>query len=267
MATSKGKLNVPLLVGAGVVGVLVIKNLGSSNQVVPAASAPTNPLTTAQQTLQNILSPAGSSVTPTSTNQVPTTYGINSGIKGGNGSFYTVANYQALLAANPDLGNPNLNFTDAQAQQYLANYQDLRTALPGWIGVKQPNGFVPKTLNEAAAQHWHFDGCAEQRIYLPLVPPSSASYVPPPVNTQAAQSSSSGSWVTPALKVAGSIAMALLGTEPGSDQPRLNEAEVNKLITGSAVVKEILPFFANVEPNLVHLIDTKIDVLVSEYAN
>ena len=93
--------------------------------------------------------------------------GQNSGILGGNGSFYTVANYSQLLAANPNIGNPNYQLNPLQAQQYFNNYQDLQSGLPTWI-----DGKTLKTLADAIQQHWTKYGAAEKRIYYPLEPAS-----------------------------------------------------------------------------------------------
>jgi len=191
--------------------------------------------------------------------------GVNSGVKGGNGSFYTVANYAALLAANPNLGNPNYQMTDAEAQQYLANYSDLQTGLPTWIGHPDVGGNTVTSLNQAAREHWKYYGCAEKRIYLPLQPPSTAAFIPPPVNNQA-KSGGGSSWIGSAISTVGSIALALLGNQSAS-VPVLNDGEVNVLVTGAAIVKKILPFYLQVAPDLVHSIENNIDAALSQYQN
>lgn len=232
------KNNTVLYVGLGVAGLAGIYLL--TRPSVPGSS---NPLAT--------LIPGS----------MPTTYGVNSGIKGGNGSFYTTSNYQTLLAANPNLGNPNYQMTTAEANQYIANYSDLQQAFPQWIAAGNTYKGIKLTTNQQCAQaHWNNTGCAEQRIFLPLQPPSTASYIPPPTNPSTKPSGGSN-WLGSALQIAGTVA-ALLG--PVQD-PQLTDAEAQVLVTGSAVIKNILPFYLQVDKNLVDSISNKVDSLVSQY--
>lgn len=195
--------------------------------------------------------------TPVASNPA-TMVGINSGVRGGNGSFYTCSNYSQLAAADPNLMNPNYQMTAAQAQQYLANYSDLSTGLTTWIGQKQPDNVVPANINQAAQEHWKYFGCAEKRIYYPLSPPSTAAYIPPPAN--AAAKSSGGSWVTSALSIAGTV-VGLLGT-----QEQLTAADCQALFTMSAVIKDILPLYEQADPVLTRAIEVKLNSVLSQYA-
>lgn len=210
------------------------------------------------------VTPGTTTVIPGGTTSIPASglVGINSGVRGGNGSFYTVSNYNQLLAANPNLGNPNYQMTAAESQQYLANYTDLNApgALPSWIGKKQPDGFTPQNLQQACWSHWKFDGCAEKRIFLPMQPPSTASYIPPPVNPTASNSGGGSSWVSSALGIATTV-IGLLG-EP--DQ--LNQADVQKLFTMSAVIQDILPLYAENDPILTRAIEVRMNALLNQYS-
>lgn len=233
--------NTLLYVGAAAVGAYLL--LGKSSK--PAQTLPNGSII-----------PAGGS----------TTIGFNSGIKGGNGSFYTVANYSQLLAANPNLGNPNYQMTSAEINQYMANYSDLQQAFPADIQTGAVfYGIKSTSIQQLAQLHWLHSGCAEQRIFLPLQPPSTANYIPPPPNP-ATTSSSSGSgsaWVGDALKIAGTVAAIFLGP---ADNPQLNALEAQTLITGAAVLKKILPIYLQVDPTLVNSIQNKLDGLLSQYA-
>jgi len=186
--------------------------------------------------------------------------GLNSGVKGGNGSFCTVSNYNQLLAAVPNLGNPSYSMTDAEASQYVANYSDLQQGLPSWLNVKQPDGTTPTTLNQAARSHWKFYGCAEKRIYLPLQPPSTAAFIPPPQNSQAKPSGSSSTLST-ILGVATTV-LGFLGENDG----QLNNADVQMLFTMSAVIKDILPLYEPKDPLLTRAIEAKMNVLLNQYS-
>lgn len=206
-----------------------------------------------------------SSLLPGATSQVPTTYGINSGLKGGNGSFYTVANYQQLLIANPNLGNPNYQLSASELAQYLANYLDLQQGLPTWIGEHNAAGQLISTLQQAEQAHWNLHGCAEQRIFLPLQPPSTGSYVPPPPAPVAAKKSGS-SWISSAVNIAGSVALALLGNQTTKDYV-LTDGDWQTIVAGAAISKKILPLYLQVDPNLVASISNKIDSVLSDYQN
>ena len=202
------------------------------------------------------------SLLPGSSSGTPTTYGVNVGVPGGSPQ---ITNYAALLAANPNLANPNYQMTAAENAQYLANYLDLQQGLQSWINHKMADGTTPKNIQQAAQSHWHMYGCAEKRIFLPLQPPSSKQFVPPPAN---AKSSGGGSsWVGTALTVAGSVAVALIGPPDSEPTEQLSDAEIQMLVTGGAILKKILPFYLEVAPTLVTSIENKLDSLVSQYAD
>src|SRR5579862_3270049 len=159
----------PLLIIGGAAAAYLLLN--SNTQTAPGGAS-VNPITNA---LANLL--PGSTTT---TQQIPTNYGINSGIRGGNGSYFLVSNYQTLLQANPNLGNPNYIMTALENGQYIANYLDLQQGLPAWIGHKAIDGSTPGNLAQAAQVHWKSYGCAEKRIFLPMQPPSAGQFIPAP---------------------------------------------------------------------------------------
>lgn len=184
--------------------------------------------------------------------------GQNSGATAGNGSFYTVSNYNQLLAANPNLGNPNYQLTSSELSQYIANYLDLQQGLPTWVGKKDPSGNLMTSLQRAEQVHWQYHGCAEKRIFLPLQPPSTGNYIPPPVNANT--SGGGGSWLSSALGIATTV-VGLLG-----DSEQLNAADAQALFCMGAIIKDILPLYAESDPLLTRAIEVKLNALQVQYA-
>lgn len=149
----------------------------------------------------------------------------------------TYGQYAVAQQLNPNNGNPNYTLTDSEAQQYLQNYLDLQQGLPAWVG------HVPgiNTLNDAARDHWKKYGAAEKRIFTVLTPPSTVAFIPAPPNPNTSTSSGGGkSWISSALGIAGSIISLF-----GADDPILNDYEAEILITGSAILSDILPMFSH----------------------
>lgn len=188
---------------------------------------------------------------PASQGQSPTTYGVNSGQKGGSGSFYTVANYQQLLQANPNLGNPNYQLTQAERNQYIANYSDLQTGIATW-----PGGITPANVQ----RHWNVYGVPEQRIFLPLQPPSTAAWIAPPSNPASSGGSSTFSSI---LGVATTVLGLILG--PSKDE-KLNDKDLELLFTGAYVIYEILPLYAESDPALTMAIKDKLTDVLTQYS-
>ena len=154
-----------------------------------SASAPT--ASTVVSNLQNLLNPSPTSQTLT---------GINSGILGGNGSFYTCSNYAQLAAADPNLLNPNYQLTPDQAQQYYNNYTDLQQ----WIS--QPSVLAQlHTVQNAMQYHWTKYGVATKRIYYPFNIPSTAAYIAPPPAAKSSGSGILGTILKAATIVAGGV--------------------------------------------------------------
>lgn len=188
--------------------------------------------------------------------------GINSGIKGGNGSYYTVSNYAALIAANPNLANPNYQLSPAENAQYIANYQDLQTGLAIFVAQGGVNGVKFNTMQAAAQYHWTNYGPQTQRIFVPMQPPSTAAYVPPPVAPKAA---SSGNFLSDALSVATKVVPIVAAIAGEYNAPQLNDADVELLFTSAAIIKQILPFYAGSDIVQVNRIDTTLDNLLIQY--
>lgn len=207
---------------------------------------PVSPLTA--NAAPGIVPPGSTLPVDPTTGAVPTTYGINGGYAAGK-SYASVANYAQIRAANPEAVNPNHQLTPAEANQYFANYQDLRTGIATW-----PGG----TSQANAQKHWTLYGAVtDQRIYIPLTPPSTAAYIAPPVVATAAPAKGSSSWVSSALSVAGSVAVALLGTDDQSNQ--LTQADKRVLFTSAGIIKDITPFFRPVNKPMVDAINAKLD--------
>lgn len=229
------KNNTLLYAGLGVGALLFLTKSGSGNPIT------------------NLLSPT--STTPGVTPISPTgLIAINSGQLGGNGSYNTVSNYAQLVQANPNLMNPNYLMTAAEQQQYLSNYQDLQTGLPQWVSAH--TGGV-NTLTDAINRHWRTYGVAEQRVFVPMQPRSGAAYIPPV--TPPKPTSSGSNWVSTGL----SIATAVIGLLGPNDQ-LLNNGEVQVLVTGGAVIRDILPMFMSADP-LAGAIDQKLTDVLKNY--
>jgi hypothetical protein len=261
-----------LLLGAAAAAYLLFSNSGTATAAT--ATAASNPVSDA---LSSLL-PA-----TTTTTAVPTTYGVNSGVRGGVGGAYIISNYAQLLAANPNLGNPNYQMTAAEYTQYYNNYLDLEQ----WAA-SMPKNNKDQVINGIGAQmqyHWTNYGCAEKRIFLPIEPPSNIAYVPPPV----APKSSGGGLLSTVLKAATIVAGAAIevgtagaatplvaaGTSAaltvesaikGTNDNLLNDAELQLLFQGSAVLYDILPLYQNNDPVLTTAIKTKMDALLKQYA-
>ena len=189
--------------------------------------------------------------TPVNTGNIPTTYGVNGGYTGNYAAV--VSNYNTLIQADPNLSNPNYQLSPSEAQQYAANYADISQGVATW-----PGGLSQKNLQK----HWTLYGCAQKRIFLPLVPPSAAPYVATVQNNPKSSGGGGSSWVGPAITTAGMIVVALLGV----DDTKLNNAECQLLFTGSAIMKDILPFYALSNRIAVNEIQGRLDDLLTQYA-
>lgn len=190
--------------------------------------------------------PGGSSSNTGS--NAPTTYGINGGYSGVHAAV--VANYAAIVAADPRQANPNYQLTSAEAQQYLANYSDIQ-GVSTW-----PGGLSQANLQK----HWTLYGVSQQRIFLPLQPPSTAPYIPPVQNPKS--SGGSSSFLSSALGVVTTILPFILG----ASEPHLNNAEVQLLMTGGAIIKDILPMYRASNRDVVDAIDNKLNDLLTQYS-
>lgn len=165
------------------------------------------------------------------------------------GDNYEKIIYPAMLAANPNIGNPNYTLTDGEAQTYWNNYRDLREGAVNWFN---GNHIL------AARDHWHTNGVPEKRTFMPLNPPTIAPYIGPPVSPK----SGGSSFWSGVLGVATSVLDVVLGD--GQDI-RLSDREVELIANSGAVIKQILPFYYNADLELAGRIDAKLDELLKEY--
>ena len=264
----------PLLIIGGAAAAYLLLNSGS--QTAPGGVS-VNPITNA---LANLL--PGST---TATQQIPTNYGINSGVRGADGVLQ-VSNYPQLIAANPNLGNPNYIMSASENGQYLANYLDLQQGLPAWIGHKAIDGSTPANLSQAAQVHWKSYGCAEKRIFLPMQPPSNVPFVPAPAVAKSSGTGILGTVLKAVTIVAGGVltvvsagtaapliaagTSAALTVESAihgiSDTEVLNNTELQLLFQGAAILYDILPLYEKNDPLLVTAIKQQLDTLLKQYA-
>jgi hypothetical protein len=173
-----------------------------------------------------------------------------------NYAYYLQYIYPAMTAANPNVANPNYQLSASELAQYLSNYSDLR----GWLN----SGIIPHPFanqNAALQSHWTHNGVAESRSFMPFLPTTTAPYTPPPAN---ANTSGGGSWITDALKVAGTVVAVIAGTD-GSTTVLLNDREAEVLIEGSDIGLEMLKFYYNETNGLALAIEEKNLELLKQY--
>lgn len=145
-------------------------------------------------------------------------------------AYYLQWEYPAMLAANPNVGNPNYQLSPVEAAQYLDNYTDLTQ----WVTTVIPKNFPSQ--QSAAQFHWTHNGVPEKRSFRPFLPTDRNNYIPPPAN---ANSSGSGSTLTTALGVAAKVAPLLVLLGDGT----LNDTEIAVLMNGSAIGLDLLPYY------------------------
>jgi hypothetical protein len=172
-----------------------------------------------------------------------------------NQQYYAQFIRPAMVAANSNVNNPGYTLSPVDVANYMANYTDVAQ----WANNTGPSGGARhQTPAQAAQYHWKTFGVPDQRTFLPLPWNDPGQWVPPPANSN---SSGSGS----VLKTVGTVA-SLVGMFLGPDD-KLNDAEIDLIVTSAAIIKKILPFYLDVAPELVHSIDFKLDNLISQYAN
>lgn len=236
---SKGNNNLLVYGGVAVVGIYLLSKSSTSAAVVPGASTVPGQTLTPGQTYPYVIlanHPA-----------VPATW---------NYPYYLQYIYPAMLQANPNVGNPGYQLSQAELSQYAANYSDLR----GWLNT----GIIPHPFadtNAALQSHWTHNGVAEKRTFMPFLPTTTAGYITPPANANTSGSSSSSSgWLT-ALEVAGEVVIAVAG--PVNTGPLLNDYEADILICGGCIAKNILPFYY--KDSLAMASEDKLDALLTQY--
>jgi hypothetical protein len=149
------------------------------------------------------------------------------------------------------LANPNYQLTPAEAQQYAANYADISQGVATW-----PGGLSQANLQK----HWTLYGVAQKRVFVPLQPPSSSPYVPPPANPK---SSGGSSWVNTLLTVGGDVAKVALMAGP---EERLNDGELQLLFTAAAIMKDVLPMYRAGNQTFVNTVDAQLNDLLTQYS-
>jgi len=155
---------------------------------------------------------------------------------------------QPTASENAGLSNPRYILSPENLNDYRNNYLDIKQGVDDyWI---QRFG----SLNAALQNHWENYGASQNRTFIPLYTPSTAPFVPPPENQS---SSGGGSWVGTALKIATGI-ISLIGV----DDQALNDGETEVLLTGSAVIYDILPMF---DDPLTDKIYNKMQILIPQY--
>lgn len=170
------------------------------------------------------------------------------------------SSYATEVANHPDLLNPNYQLTPAQCSQYLANYLDLRQALPGWVNTTEDGVMIP-TINAACQHHWTMYGAGQHYTYYALAPASLRPFQPAPA---APSNGSSGGFWSGLLNAVTTVAPIIFGT-PGSVYPQLGDAEIEILISGCAFVSNITPMFQEVDPDWAESVDQKMYNLVEYY--
>lgn len=169
-----------------------------------------------------------------------------------NAAYYNSYQYPAMVRANPEIQNSNHTLSQSEAAQYKQNYLELQQ----WLPTVVPSSRFPGGELEALNWHWHNYGVAQKYSFMPFSPPKWDNYIPAPTNSN---SSGGGSWLTDAFHIATGI-IALLGTDE-----RLNDKEVELLVTGSYIPLNILPFYDNVSAGRSEQITGRMQDLISQY--
>ena len=175
-------------------------------------------------------------------------------------AYYLSYIYPAMVKANPNVTNPSYTLTSGDAAQYMANYQDVSTwaNLSSTINSKQAGG----TVLGALQYHWHTYGVPQQRTFLWLNPPDTAAYVPAQSNPNSSGSSSTFSDILSTAGTVASYAIALAGPQ---NQGSLNDLDIETIVTASAVIKNILPFYKNSNNSFVVSFDNELDQILTRY--
>lgn len=167
------------------------------------------------------------------------------------GDNYENIIYPAMLAANPNIGNPGYTLTDSEAQTYLNNYLDIQQGTKYWFGGDHL---------KAAKSHWQTNGVPEKRTFMPLNPPSVIPYTGPPV------SGGGGNFLSSALGVVTTVLGVLVGTE--RPDPAITDRDLEVIVNSAYIIKEILPFYYQTpDMQLAVNIDKKVSELLNKHLN
>lgn len=183
--------------------------------------------------------------------------------------YYTQYEYPAHVAVNPNISVSAYQMTDAEANQYLNNYLDIKQ----WAntpGIKDNKDHTFTSPLAAARWHWNTYQPGEQRTFLPMMPTFTGTFVAVEqatgvgVNPSTSGSSTINTIATiglDALKIAGGV-IAILGP----NDEKLTPNDVYLLATSGAVIKQILPYYYKNNAKLAMSIDAKFDGLIKQYA-
>lgn len=119
-------------------------------------------------------------------------------------NYYLTYQYPAMLAANPEIANPNHILTAQEAAQYEANSLNLQ----GWVNYVLNVTHDFSTAQQALQYHWSTYGAVDKGTFLPLIPPDNTPFVPAPVNKNS--SGSSSATLNTIISVAGGVLTALI---------------------------------------------------------
>lgn len=202
-----------------------------------------SPNNSAPGIFSSVLPGVPQTVTPTTAGAppTPTTFDKN---------YYLTYQYPAILAANPNIGNPNYRLTDSEANQYLANYLDLQQAWadpgnhnnPGWDRANTPQDF--------ARSHWRQWAIPDKRTFTLLVPSSTTTYNDPHTASNSGFFTSIGNFIaknsSTLLSQGGNLLTNALKTAPAAaaiaginDTPTLSPKDRDTILNGSGIVLSI----------------------------
>jgi len=201
-----------LYIGAGLVGVFLLTQKKSTPSTKTFTSSPG---------VQNTGSGTSYTTPVNNSSQTPGYYVDATGNK---------VTVQPTPAQNAGLTDPGYQMTPSELATYNANYLDLQQGMRDWI---------PKygSLNAALQAHWNQAGCAEHRTFLPLVSKYHDAYIPPPPNDSG--------WLSTALSVVTTVAPFIAGVNDNAGIDQLTYGDKQLLLTGSAVVNELLPLYGD----------------------
>ena len=180
-------------------------------------------------------------VTPTTAGAppTPTTFDKN---------YYLTYQYPAILAANPNVGNPNYRLTDAEANQYLANYLDLQQAWADPGNHNNPGWDRANTAQDFARSHWRQWAIPDKRTFTLLVPSSTTNYNDPHTASNSGFFTSIGNFIKnnsgAIIQYAPKVA-ALAGV---NDTPTLNPRDRDTILNGSGIVLSIYEAYNAINP-------------------
>lgn len=235
--------------GAGVLGLLLLSKTGSAASVSTPASNTYGVIPVSTSTTGTTTVPL-SSICPglVSSVQVPAPPAIF------NEAYFMQYQYPPLTAANPNLLNSNYTLSQAELNQYAANYVDVAQGVKTWTS----NG---GNFNANLQSHWKQYGVAQHRVFVPFLPTDTTPYVAPPAGSSSSGGGGGSSWVGTALTVAGSI-VALLG--PNDPIPFLTDLDLETVVEGGAIMKDILPLFYQADSRAID-IEGNLDATLNNY--